>query len=546
MVQVIPIGGAGEIGKNCVAVRQDDEIIVLDAGLAFPDEEHYGIDIVVPDFTYLHENRDKVRAVFLTHAHEDHVGALAHLMPALDCPVYATELTTAMVLSKLEERGQKVAVDMKVVQPGAVVQAGAMSVEFVSVAHSIPETCAMAVRTAHGILLFTTDFRFDFTPVDGKRTDVGRLTELGKEGVLLLVSDSTNADRPGWGPSESTVADGLRQAFLNAPGRVFITTFASNIHRMQQVFDTAQKTGRKVAVAGRRMETTLDLCIKLGKVQVPKGGYIRLDEVGSHRAEELVVLTTGSQGEPMAALSQMARDEYHRMKIVEGDTVLYSARPIPGNESAVWRTINNLTRMGAHVVYDSELPIHVSGHAYQEELKMMIALTRPYYIAPIHGEPRHVKQYINLALGMGHPKHRAFTLENGLPLCMDEKRSWFGDRVPVGTILIDHEGSPGVPDEVMSERQSMGQDGVIVVKVGFDFKKGVVVSKPELIAKGFSGAQDILDDAREALIDEIAKLGTGATELRLQTLVQEVVRRVVNRKCRQRPLVVPALLHARS
>lgn len=543
LLQVVPLGGAGEIGKNCTAIVQGDEMVLVDVGLSFPDEDQFGVDIVIPDFSFILENRHKLKGIFLTHAHEDHVGALSYLLPHVKCPVYATQFTAALVRTKFEEKNLPTDFGLKMVQPGDKVQAGELSVEFVRVTHSIPETCSLAIHTQHGAILFTSDFKFDFTPVDGKLTDIARLSELGKEGVLLLVSDSTNADRRGWGPSESIVSEGFRRIFESAPGRVLITTFASNVHRMQQAIDVAEKVGRKVSVAGRRMDTTIELCGKLGYMRLPRQTYIKLDEIGKYQPHELVILTTGSQGEPMAALSQMARDEYSRMKLQPGDTVLYSARPIPGNEAAIWRTINALFAKGANVVYDSDMPVHVSGHAYQEELKMMINLTRPYYVAPVHGEARHQHLYNQMARAMGYPDHRVFQLRNGTPLCMDDQKAWIGDPVQVGEVLID-DGGHSVPREVMVERGTLGHEGVMVVTLGVDLKKGFIVRRPVIEARGFSGLPEAIEDARLALEDQLGGMSKQqmSDRAQIESTVQDVVKRVIGRKSRQRPLIVCALV----
>jgi len=544
LLQVITIGGAGEIGKNCTVVRLDDEIIVIDAGLSFPDEDQFGIDIVLPDFGYLRENKDLVKGVFLTHAHEDHVGALPYLMADVKCPVYATEFTAAMVRSKADDRGTVVDMDIKPVKPGDSIEVGAMTVEFIRVTHSVPETCSIAVHTPFGIVLITSDFKFDFTPVDGKLTNVGRFTELGTIGVLLLLSDSTNADRKGWGPSERIVSEGLRKVFLTATGRILITTFASNVHRMQQVLDVAEETGRKVSVAGRRMDMTLELAGRLGYVKIPKGVYVRLDDIGKYRPDQLVILTTGSQGEPMAALSQMSREEYSRMRIAEGDTIIYSARPIPGNEAAIWRTVNKLFKMGANVIYDNETPVHVSGHAYQEELKMMVNLTRPFYIAPIHGESRHQSLYLDMARQMGYPDHRIFTISNGTSLCLDDRRAWIGDEVPTGEVLIDQSGMDGVRPEVMRERTSLGHDGVVVVQLGVNLRTGFIGGRPEIQTRGFSGSAEAIDEVLAVLNAELDGLSP-AERTHIETLektLTDVLKRSIQRKTQQRPLILPLIV----
>lgn len=540
LVQIIPLGGAGEIGKNCTVVRQGDELIVVDCGISFPHEEHYGVDIVIPDFTYLIENKDLVQGVFITHAHEDHVGALSFLLPELDVPIYATPFTAAMIRSKLEERLRGFEPDIHIVEPGDTVEVGSLSVEYIRVTHSIPETCALGIRTEHGIVLFTADFKFDFTPVDGLTTDIGRLAELGREGVLALVSDSTNIERPGWGPSESSVSDGLRKAFSKAPGRVLMTMFSSNVHRMQQALDVAHETGRKLAVAGRRMEATLQLAAREGYVDIPEGTFIRLDEIQSHPDSKLVILTTGSQGEPMAALSQMSRQEYGRMQIKQGDTVLYSARPIPGNEGAIWRTVNRLVLLGAHVVTESEAPIHVSGHAYQEEVKMMVNVTNPFYIVPVHGEPRHQDIFRAMVKEMGWPDHRVFTIQNGQTLKIDSKKAEYGSEVLWGELLIDQHGDVAVTSPVLGERTTLGSDGVIVVSVGVDLKRGEVKTRPEFQTRGFSGQAEVIDECREVVGDVIA--GLSAKDLgdarAIADAIESAVKRTVQRSCRQRPMVI--------
>ncbi|MBX7135415.1 MAG: ribonuclease J [Fimbriimonadaceae bacterium] len=544
LLQVIPLGGAGEIGKNCTAIVQDDDMILVDVGLSFPNEEMFGVDIVIPDFRYVIENRHKLRAIFLTHAHEDHVGALPYLLPKVKCPVYATEFTHAMIRNKLEEKTDIKSLDLRVYNPGEVIEAGSLSVEPVRITHSIPENCGMAIRTNYGIVLMTGDFKFDFTPVDGKLSNISRLAELGKEGVLCLLSDSTNVERPGWGPSEKAVREGLYKAFVESEGRVLITTFASNIHRMQQAFDVAHETGRKVAVAGRRMEQTLEICTRLGYMQVRKGIRIDLKEVGNYEPNKVVILTTGSQGEPMSALVQMSKEEYSRLRILPGDTLLYSARPIPGNEAAIWRTINRLFRMGARVIYESATPIHVSGHAYQEELKMMINLTRPYYLAPVHGEPRHQHIYMEMARAMGYPESRIFAIADGLPLCMDDTTAWLGDPVPSGRVLVDNSGNPGISDEVLRDRYNLANDGMVLITIAIDVERGEIVGDPVLQTAGFSGRESVLDDALSAVLDQLGRL----TEADIKDIdsvrhaASDTIRRTIQRKAQLRPLVVPAVI----
>ena len=544
VVRVIALGGVGEIGKNCSIVEQGDDIVVIDCGLSFPNEEMYGVDIVVPDFTYLIENKAKVRGIFLTHGHEDHVGGLPYLLSEITCPVYCSEFTHALLRHKMEEKLPHKKVEFKIMKPGDVVKAGALTVEPIRVTHSIPENTSLAVNTEHGYVLFTGDFKFDFTPVDGKLADLKRFGEIGEEGVVLLLSDSTNVERPGWGPSESTVTQGLRKVFNEAKGRVLLTTFASNIHRMQQVYDVAKETGRKVAVVGRSMERNLEICENLGYVKIPLGVSVNLDEAKRLPDSDVAILTTGSQGEPLSALVQMSKGEYGRLQIKEGDTLIYSARPIPGNEGAIWRTINRLFNQGCKVIYESPTPIHVSGHAYQEELKMMINLTKPFYIAPVHGEPRHQYLYNQIAENMGYPDHRIFTLEAGVPLELDDKNARLGKPVVTGRVLVDNSGTPGVSEEILRDRYNVANDGLVVLSIAVDTTHGEIVGDPTILSKGFLGPKGLLDDAQDVMVDALASLNP--TEIkdinRVKSDATAVVRKFMAKRGRLRPLIVATVI----
>jgi len=545
LLKVIPLGGAGEIGKNCTVVEMGDDLILVDCGLSFPHEEHFGVDIVIPDFTYLRANKDRFKAVFLTHAHEDHVGALSFFVTEFNCPIYCTGFTESMVRSKLEERVKLLDVNLERMTPGKRVKIGGLEVEPVRLTHSIPEMCAIAVHTPHGIVLFTGDFKFDFPPVDHQPSDIKRLTELGDEGVLVLLSDSTNVDRPGWGPSESAVTEGYRREFAKAPGRIMVTMFSSNIHRMQQVFDVAKEVGRKVAVAGRRMDETVRMCQRTGYLNVAEGVYLPLEELNKQPANKVIILVTGSQGEPMAALSQMSRQEYSRLKIAEGDTILYSARPIPGNEGMIWRTVNRLIRLGANVVTDAPTPIHVSGHGYQDELKMMVQLTKPFYVAPVHGEPRHQLLYLDMVKSMGHPEHRMFHIHNGSQLCFDDQKAWIDDKsVEWGEVLIDQHGNVPVTDAVLGQRAALAMDGTVVVSLAANLKAGHLEGRPEAQIRGFSGPGEVIEDALDVLCDELGKLRPADLKSReiLEGVIVDVTKRVIQRKCQQRPVVIPVVV----
>ena len=544
LVKVIALGGVGEIGKNCTLVEEGDDIVVIDCGLSFPNEEMLGVDIVIPDFTYLIQNRDKVRGVYLTHAHEDHVGGLPYLLAQLKVPIYATEFTHALIRHKLEEKVGLKDLDLRVYKPGDIIPAGKLSVEPIRVTHSIPENCSLAVRSTHGILLFTGDFKFDFTPVDGKLANITRFGELGNEGVLCLFSDSTNVERPGWGPSEREVVTGMRKVFSEATGRILLTTFASNIHRLQQLVQVASETGRKVAVVGRAMERNLEICERMGYLKMPKGVRVRLDEARLLPDDKVAILTTGSQGEPMSALVQMSKGEYGRLQIKEGDTLIYSARPIPGNEGAIWRTINRLFRQGCRVIYESATPIHVSGHAYQEELKMMLNLTKPFYVAPVHGEPRHQYLYNSIARGMGYPEHRIFTMEDGKPLVFDETSAFLGDPVAYGRVLIDNSGTPGISEEILRDRSNIANDGIVVLTIVVDTDRGEIVGSPTLQAKGFHGPNGLLDVAESHLKDALRNLSREECKdiNRIQHDAADAVRRLIHKRAQLRPLVLPTVV----
>jgi ribonuclease J len=539
-LEIIPLGGTGEIGKNLNLVRCDGEALIIDCGISFPGEDLPGVDLVIPDPEYLLTIRDELRAILLTHGHEDHVGALPYLLPRLgELPIYGTPLTLALIEQKLRERRLNAALNP--VTPGTPFQVGGITVEPIRVTHSIPDCVAYALRTAEGIVVFTGDFKFDHTPVDGERTDFNHLARLGDEGVLLLLSDSTNAERPGWTPSESAVSDSYYTLFANAQGRILITTFASNIHRLQQAIDMAQLYGRKVVVLGRRMEQNVDIAVQRGYLRVESGVLISARQIDDYSPDQILVLTTGSQGEPLSALSQIAADEYPRLKISPGDTVILSATPIPGNESLVWRTVNRLVRLGAKVYHDGIAPVHVSGHASQEELKLMISLLKPRYLAPVHGEPRHQAAYFELARQMGYRDDQMFMLENGAVLRIENGTATLSEKVPAGRLLIEEGVEGGVPEALIRDRRHIAEEGILVALINVRAQTGELVDDPQFILRGFEWQNEIQPElAREAVLQTLGKMSPA--EISDWDNTREELTQVLRRFCRKhlsrRPMVI--------
>jgi ribonuclease J len=539
-LEIIPLGGTGEIGKNLNLVRCNGEALIIDCGISFPGEDLPGVDLVIPDPEYLLGIRDELLAILLTHGHEDHVGALPYLLPRLGkLPIYGTPLTLALIEQKLRER--RLDAPLNPVKPGTPFQVGSITVEPIRVTHSIPDCVAYALRTAEGIVVFTGDFKFDHTPVDGERTDFNHLARLGDEGVLLLLSDCTNAERTGWTPSESTVSDAYYTLFANAQGRILVTTFASNLHRLQQAIDMAQVYGRKVAVLGRRMEQNVDIAVQRGYLRVAPGALISARQIDDYPPEQILVLTTGSQGEPLSALSQIAADEYPRLKINPGDTVILSATPIPGNESLVWRTVNRLVRLGAKVYHDGIVPVHVSGHASQEELKLMISLLKPRYLAPVHGEPRHQAAYFELARQMGYRDEQMFLLENGSVLRIENGEASLGEKVPAGRLLLEEGVEGGVPESLIRDRRVIAEEGILVALITVRAQTGELVDDPQFILRGFEWLNEAQPElAREAILQTLGKMAPA--EISDWDNIREELTQVLRRFCRKhlsrRPMVV--------
>ncbi len=549
-LRILPLGGLGEIGKNMTVVEYEGRIVVVDTGLMFPTPDQLGIDLVLPDFAYLRERADDIEAIFLTHGHEDHVGALPYVLREIGGhempPVYGGPLTIAMVRSKLDEHKLR-DVPLEVQAAGETIQAGPFSVEAIKMSHSIPDMHAMAITTEVGTVLITGDYKFDQTPVDGIPADMARLAELGREGLLLLCGDSTNVDRPGIAPSESSVGPQLEQVFSRCEGRIVVTSFASNIHRVQQVVDAAAALGRKVALVGRSMRKNVNIGRQLGHIEVPEGMLVGVREIEDFPDHKMVVISTGSQGEPLSALRRMAHGDHPNVDLRAGDTVIFSASPIPGNERAVNETIDRIYQLGADVITNRDAPIHASGHGYAEELKMMINLTSPRYVMPFHGDHRRIRLHAQLAESLGVEPDAIFRGQNGLPLEIDEKGARFGKPEQAGVIFVDGVDVGDPADVALRDRRMLSADGIFIVVATISGQDGQSVAPPELIFRGvpfLDGAEGLLDEIRDAVDDSLAK--SAKEEIReislLQDHLHDDIARFVYDKLKRRPMVLPVVV----
>ncbi|MBK1813777.1 ribonuclease J [Clostridium sp. YIM B02505] len=545
--KIIPLGGTNEIGKNMTAIEFKDDIIVIDSGLKFPEEDMFGIDIVIPDITYLLKNKDKVKGIFLTHGHEDHIGALPYVLKQLNIPIYGTKLTLGIVESKLKEHGLLSTTERIVVKPKDVIKLDSVSVEFIKTNHSIADSVAIAIHTPMGVILHTGDFKIDYTPIDGEVIDLARFAELGKKGVLALMADSTNVERPGYTMSESIVGDNFLKMFAKAKGRILVATFASNIHRIQQIITAAQANERKVAVSGRSMENIVQVAIELGYLQIDKEVLITLDNINKYPNDKLVIITTGSQGEPMSALARMASSEHKKINIVEGDLVVISATPIPGNEKFVSRIVNQLFKKGAEVIYESIAGVHVSGHACQEELKLMHTLTKPRYFIPVHGEYRHLKQHGELAVKLGLPPKNFLIPENGdvIEITRDNLRK--NGTVISGNVFVDGLGVGDVGNIVLRDRKHLSQDGILTVVVTIERESGNVIAGPDIISRGFvyvRESEDLMDQAKEIVKSvlrqcEENKVSDWAT---MKSNMKNELRVFLYEKTKRKPMILPIIM----
>ncbi len=545
-IQIIPLGGMGEIGKNMMAVRYNDTIVVIDSGLMFPEDELLGIDVVIPDITYLLENREKVKGILLTHGHEDHVGALPYVLKELNVPVYGSKLTLGIVENKLQDHSLK-NVKLNVVRPRDIVRIGDLDIEFIRVSHSIPDALAIAVHTPLGIILHTGDFKLDQTPVDGQVVDFRKFAELGEKGVLVMASDSTNADKPGFTMSEKVVGKTFEELFGKCEGRIIVTTFASNVHRIQQVVATAEKYGRKVAIVGRSMINNVRISIDLGYMHIDENTLIQMEDINKYPHDEIVIVTTGSQGEPMSALTRMATADHRWLNIEPGDTVIISATPIPGNEKLVSKTVDLLFRQGAEVIYEQEMGVHVSGHASQEELKILINLIRPRYFIPTHGEYRHLMKHAKIAESLGIPRSRIFVLENGHVIDFSKKKAHISGKVTAGKVLVDGLGVGDVGNIVLRDRRQLSQDGIIIVVVTMDKKLGKVIVGPDIITRGFvyvRESEELIEDAKgkakEAL--DVCEQRNITEWAAIKSQVRDRLGKHLYDKTGRRPMILPIIM----
>ena len=545
-LQIIPLGGLGEVGKNMTVIRYGEDIVVIDAGLMFPEDDMLGIDLVIPDISYLIENRELVRAIFLTHGHEDHIGALPFVLKEIEVPVYGTPLALGILQGRLKEKGVSTA-DLHPVKPGDQISVGPFSIGFIRVNHSIADSVAIYLRTPVGTILHTGDYKIDHTPVDGEVTGFHRFAELGDEGVLVMLSDSTNAERPGFTKSEKSVGASFDEKFRAAQGRIIVASFSSNIHRIQQAIDSAFKYGRKVAVIGRSMVNVVNIAIELGYLKVADGVLIDISDINNYPPNRLVILTTGSQGEPMSALTRMAMADHKKVEIGPGDTVIISATPIPGNEKLVARTVDYLFRQGAEVIYDAAAGIHVSGHGSQEELKLMLNLVRPQFFIPVHGEYRMLKMHARLAQDLGVPKANIFIADNGTVLEFTADTGTVAGKVTSGAIMVDGLGVGDVGNIVLRDRRQLSQDGILIAVIAMDKANGCVVSGPEIVSRGFvyvRESEQLMEEARGKIQEALDRCeASGSVDWgTIKNTVRDILGKFLYERTKRRPMIMPIIL----
>ena len=546
-LKIIPLGGLQEIGKNITVFEYGDDIVIVDCGLAFPEDDMLGIDLVIPDFTYLEKNQDKIRGLVITHGHEDHIGAIPYLLQKINVPIYATKLTAGLISHKLEEHKLLKSTKLKIVNQGQTITLGKIRVEFIRSCHSIPDAVALAIHTPAGTVVHTGDFKIDYTPIDDERMDFGRLAELGNKGVLALMSDSTNSERKGYTMSESTVGEVFDKLFFNCTKRIVVATFASNVHRVQQIVNSAVANNRKIAVCGRSMINMISTAMELGYINVPENVFIDIDMIKNYTDEQLVIITTGSQGETMSALTRMAAGEHKKVTITSTDLVIISANPIPGNEKYVAKVIDDLMKIGAEVVYSSLEAIHVSGHACQEEQKLMLSLVRPKYFIPVHGEYRQLIAHSETAKKVGIKPENIFLTTNGRILELNEDEAALTGTVPFGKVMVDGLGVGDVGNIVLRDRQHLSQDGLIIVVMSMDSATGEIVAGPDVISRGFvyvRESENLMEDVKKMLREEVRKLEEHGVRdwSTIKSRLKDSLRDYIFAKTKRNPMILPIIM----
>ena len=547
-IKVSFLGGLNEVGKNMTLFEYGEDMFLVDCGLAFPDQDMLGVDLVLPDFTYVERNADRIRGIVITHGHEDHIGGLPYLLKVLNVPVYGTKLTVGLIQGKLREHGLLNSASLNVINPGDVITLGGFTVEAIHVNHSIPDALGLAIRCEGGTIVHTGDFKIDTTPIDGGMMDLGRLAEIGQEGVLCLMSDSTNAERPGFTESERKVGESFETLFRKAGNnRIIVATFSSNIHRVQQIMNVAASLGRKVALVGRSLENVVSISAELGYLNVPEGIVIDINMINRYPADKLVIITTGSQGEPMSALTRMAFSDHRKVEIHPNDYVIISATPIPGNEKTVSRVVNELMKLGADVVYEKMYEVHVSGHACQEELKMIMGIVKPKYFIPVHGELKHLRKHAGLALSMGIPKENILIADNGRVAEISKKALRCTSTVPAGRAFVDGYGVGAVGSVVLRDRKHLAQDGLVIVAVCIDRESGMIVSGPDVVTRGFvyvKESEELINAAREVAVEAIeAQTDGGYFDWNsIKASIRDEISHLMYERTKRSPMILPVIM----
>ena len=547
-IKVSFLGGLNEVGKNMTLFEYGEDMFLVDCGLAFPDQDMLGVDLVLPDFTYVERNADRIRGIVITHGHEDHIGGLPYLLKVLNVPVYGTKLTIGLIQGKLREHGLLNSATLNVIKPGDVITLGGFTVEAIHVNHSIPDALGLAIRCEGGTIVHTGDFKIDTTPIDGGMMDLGRLAEIGQEGVLCLMSDSTNAERPGFTESERKVGESFETLFRKAGNnRIIVATFSSNIHRVQQIMNVAASLGRKVALVGRSLENVVSISAELGYLHIPEGIVIDINMINRYPADKLVIITTGSQGEPMSALTRMAFSDHRKVEIHPNDYVIISATPIPGNEKTVSRVVNELMKLGADVVYEKMYEVHVSGHACQEELKMIMGIVKPKYFIPVHGELKHLRKHAGLALSMGIPKENILIADNGRVAEISKKALRCTSTVPAGRVFVDGYGVGDVGSVVLRDRKHLAQDGLVIVAVCIDRESGMIVSGPDVVTRGFvyvKESEELINAAREVAVEAIeAQTDGGYFDWNsIKASLRDEISHLMYERTKRSPMILPVIM----